>query len=415
MATTHPMPPTSATTPMPFVDDCKQVLQGLRGVLTEALGSVGVDAARPQEVARQLGLHRNLTWKLSKIIKGTNVFAAIPHIPGRNGMEILAKALRKAGASDAGLRRIQDAMDDFDRLVQEHGGDRATLELVAGGFVPGSAQHEALLQARRYAFRGNSATWSVQARVLLSINILAPSPSDPRRVDLAQVHGMVDFVRLRPDVVWPLFRRLAWDDSGSTRAVVGQPIEPGAEDSGVPLLRSFCSPDMPELNVIRSEMETEYELPAGQVGRSAELTCIYGSLLPSLGSQYAEGDDRVCEMGCNLVTPVELMHSDLLVHESLSWAMHPRADVYSLLEGRPVHGRSRREASRLPIETDVHELGQGLVTMATPHVPRYGELLAHVFECLGWDDSAFRGFRVTLDYPPLPAVAMLSMDLLPEE
>ena len=413
------MPPpdsaaTRAATPTSFPEDCKQVLQGLRGALTSALATVGVDPARPQDMARTLGLHRNLTWKVSKIVTSTDVFSVVPHIPGRSGMEILNRALRKAGVEAAGIKSIKAALDDFDRLVALHGGDRATLELVAGGFVPEAAQGEALVSARKAAFRGNSATWSVQARVLLSLNIMAPSAEDPRRVDLAQVRGLIDLRRLRPDVGWPLFRRQAWDESGLQPVVDGVPIGKD-EHSAVPLLRDFCSPDLPELNVVHLGPEVEIELPPGEVGRTGEQTCIYGVLLAATGSQYAEGEDRICELGCNLSTPVELMHSDLLVHESLTWAMRPRTDVYGLLHGGPMHDHARRSRFRLPIETEVHELGRGLATMATPHVPRYLDLLSHVFDALGWDETRFRGFRHLVEYPPIPAVALMAMDLLPEE
>jgi hypothetical protein len=333
-------------------------------------------------------------------------------------MEILVRALRKAGVDAAGLEAIRSALEDFDRLVSRHGGDRATLELVAGGFVPEAAQGEALLSARKAAFRGNSAIWSVQARVLLSLNVLAPSAADPRRVDVAQVRGLVDLRRLRPDVGWPLFRRQAWDRAGSQPVAAGLPLGDARDEDGphgVPLLRDFCSPDLPDLDVVQLGPEVEYELPPGEVGRTGEQTCIYGVLLPSTGSQHAEGDDDVCELGCTVATPVELLHSDLLVHESLGWAMQPRADVFGLLHGGPLHDRDRRDRFRLPIETEVHELGQGLSTMATPHVPRYLDLLAHVFERLGWDQSHFRGFRHLIEYPPIPAVALMAMDLLPEE
>jgi hypothetical protein len=413
MTSTQPMY-AHGSTPLPFREDCKQVLQGLRGVLTDALISVGVDPAKPQEVARLLGLHRNLTWKVSKIITGANVFSAVAHVPGRGGMEILCKALRKQGVADGVLKRINEAMDAFDRLITTHAGDRATLELVAGGFVPGASQAETLLQARRLAYRGNSATWSVQTRVGMTANILAPAADDPRRVDIALVNGLVDFRRLRQDVVWPLFQRQTWDDSGSVKAVDGDPIEPQSVDHGVPLLRSFCSPDLPDLNVVHSESLTEYELPAGPVGRTGELTAIYAAVMRSLGSQYASGEDKTCELACKVTTPTELLHVDMLVHESLTWAMEPRSDVLSLLEGRPIYGRHRGAQTRLKVESDVHELGQGLGTMATPHIPRYTELLAYVFDRLGWEESEFRGFRFTLNYPPIPSVAMVSMDLMPD-
>ncbi|RKY18489.1 MAG: hypothetical protein DRQ55_13240 [Planctomycetota bacterium] len=59
------------------------MLQDLRGALIGALTAVGVDPERPQEVARRLGLHRNLTWKVSKIVTGRDVFASVSHVLGR--------------------------------------------------------------------------------------------------------------------------------------------------------------------------------------------------------------------------------------------------------------------------------------------------------------------------------------------
>jgi len=413
--------------PLSFADDCKRVLQGMRGALTEALGELGVDPARPQEVSRQLGLHRNLTWKLSKIVTGTNVFAAVPHVPGRSGVEIVLKALRKAGLSAVSLGRLETAMAEFERLVQVHAGDRATLELVAGGFVPGASQREAMLQARRSSFRGNSAIWGVQARVLMAVHILAPNKEDPTKVDVTMVNGLVDFRRLGPDVAWPLFRRAVWDDSGAFRALAGRPIsascdgtDVGEGATGVPLLREFCSPGLDQLNVYETEKEIVYELPSGPVGRSGELTCLYGSVIPALGSQYAErepgpdGERETCEMAHNLMTPVEMLHTDLLVHESLTWAMNPSVEVFSQLEGRSTHHGERRANSRLSVDSEVHEMGQGLTSMSTPHVPRHRELLSHVFEQVGLDSEEFRGFRFVMNYPPIPALAVLSMDLLPK-
>jgi hypothetical protein len=398
-----------------FEEDCRQVVLRLRGALTEALASLQLDPARPQEMARSLGLHRNLSWKVSKIVAGSEPFGMVAHVPGRGGMQIIVRALGRGGVAEEHLERIRTAMDAFERLVTVHAGDRSTLELVAGSLASGAPQRETMLQARRLAFRGNSAIWGVQARVNLAIHILAPAAADPRRVDLVQVNGLIDFRGLRPDVVWPLFRRAAWSEGRPAHAIDGEPLVPSRSASGVPLLDAFCSSDLPQLEVVRGAHETTYWLPAREVGRTGELSCIYGSVVRSIGSQYAVGDDRRCDLETNLVTPVELLHTDLLVHESMAWAQSPRADVYSLLERQASMDGNGRTRLRLPTDADLVELGLGLGTMATPHVPRYRELLAQAFAGVGWDPSAFRGFRHVLPYPPVPARAALSMDLLPEE
>ena len=407
--------PRSAPKPIPFSEDCKQVLQRLRGALTDALTGLALDPSRPQGLARSLGLHRNLAWKVSKIVTGSDVFAAVTHIPGRGGREILLKALEKARARGDDLARIRTALEDFDRLIDEHAGDRGTLEFVAGGLGPGASQREAMLQARRLAFRGNSVIWGLQARVNLGLSLLAPSAHDPRRVDLVQVNGLVDFRALRPDVVWPLFRRTVWGEGHPEHPLDGEPLAPVPEAGDVPLLLDFCSPDLPPLEVVHSELETTYWLPARKVGRTGELTCIYGSLVRGIGSQHASGADRTCEMVANLVTPVELLHLDLLVHDSLAWARDPRATVTSLLERRAEAAPVGDGRMRLPIDEPVHELGLGPGTTATPHLPSYRELLAFVFARTGWDPAEFRGYRYLLEHPPVPARVSLSMDLLPEE
>jgi hypothetical protein len=399
---------------LPFSQDCKQVLQQLRGALTGALNGLDLDPSRPQELSRSLGLHRNLAWKVSKIIKGTDVFASVPHIPGRVGMEIVVRALAAAGARAEELARLRTAMEDFERVVSVHAGDRGTLELVAGGLVPGAPQRDAMHQARRLAFRGNSAIWGVQVRMNLSLSILAPNADDPRRVDLAQINGLVDFCALRSDVVWPLFRRAVWGDGRPAHAVDGEPIAPVRSTDDVPLLSEFCSPDLPELEVVHGEQETTFWLPARKVGRTGELTCIHAILIRGIGSQYAQGQDRLCELETSLITPVELLQADLLAHESMTWAHSPRADVYSLLEQRAERAPGSPGRMRLPIDEQAHELGLGLETMATSHVPGYRRMLAYVFEQLGWEPTEFRGFRYELGYPPVPSRVALTMDLWPE-
>jgi len=404
----------STSTSVPFSDDCKQVLQRLRGALSDVVSGLGMDPTRPQELARSLGLHRTLAWKICRIINATDVFATVPQVPGRSGLEIVARAMRKAGAREEEVSRIRSASEDFDRLVTLHAGDRGTLQVFAGALAPGAPQREAMLQARRLAFRGISAIWGVQARVLLSTNILAPNAADPSRVDVAQVYGWVEFRGLRSDVTWPLFRRAWWGEGRPARAVDGEPLLPTRLSSDVPLLDEFCSPDMPPLDVVHSEKETTYWLPARKVGRTGGLTCIYASVIRNAGSQHAVGRDRRCTLHSNLVTPVELLHSDLLVHESMTWAHAPRADVYSLLEQRASTEPGSGGLMRLPIHEQVHELGLGLPTMAAPHLPRYRDLLESVFGALGWDASQFRGFRTLIPFPPVPSRMTVSMELLPE-
>ncbi len=94
------IPTLSGTDEVPlFEDHVKTVISRVRSSFAELLASVGADPAHPQEVARQLNLNKNLTWKISRIIRASDPAGAVPHIPGKAGMTILLDSFKKAGAS----------------------------------------------------------------------------------------------------------------------------------------------------------------------------------------------------------------------------------------------------------------------------------------------------------------------------
>lgn len=397
-----------------FAEECRDVLQSLRGALIEALGAVKADAARPREAARKLGLDKNLIWKVSKIVGQPDVFQAVSHVPGRAGIEILAKALEKAGAPAGSIQRIREGMSRFEQMVKRHAGDRATLELVAGSFGPADHQRDALEHARKLAFKGNSAVWSVQARVQVATTLMAPNADDPSMVDVAQLAGLVDLRRLRPDVRWLLARSHTYDDaSKDVRGEIGEPLDPATPEGGFPILRDFSSSPFPEVYVENLGDELHYELSEGPVGRTGEVTCIWGSTMRALGSQYADEDNRYSQIGANLITPVEHLQFDLLVHRDLDWAMNPKVAIYSSLDGRLTHVGMGREGVRLPVPEPVVSLGGGLTALATARMPRYSKLIDSVFDRVGWSASDFFSFRFEMAYPPIPAHAILYSELRP--
>jgi hypothetical protein len=131
----------------------------------------------------------------------------------------------------------------------------------------------------------------------------------------------------------------------------------------------------------------------------------------ALGSQYADADNRYSQIGANLITPVEHLQFDLLVHKDLDWAMTPKIAIYSSLDGRLTHVGMGREGVRLPVPEPVVALGGGLTALATARMPRYSKLIESVFDRVGWNPGDFYGFRFEMAYPPIPAHAILYSEL----
>jgi len=407
-----PTPPPAETREFP--EHFRDTVQALRSSLIELFSSVGADPTQPQWVARRFGLNKNLTWKVSKIVAAADEYAAAPHVPGSNGIGILLKAMAKAGASDEPLQRVRDAMQAYDEMVALHTGDRATLELLTAGMSRDPGKAERLEQARRQAYMGCGGTWGVQADLQLSTAILAPSESEPGMLDTLGIGGLYGFRRLRPNVSWTLFRRYSSHDDGSGMDMpLSAPLDPESASNGLDLIGAFCSEQIPQLDVVRTPTEIHHVLPSGPVGNTAAFDCVYGTVYRAVFAATRTPTDHTAEFALTMVTPVARVQFDIVVHEDLDWFMDPQHALFSRLDGSSVAADTDRERHLLPMLEEVQSLGRGIGNMASPHVPRYTDLLRAATEAAGWDGDRFHGFRLSMRYPPIPTT-LLMMAELPE-
>lgn len=393
-----------------FEEDYKAAAQTVRAAFTELLSSAGASPDNSRELARRFGLNKNLTWKLAKIVTGSDPYAAAQHVPGPHGVEILLKALRKGGASDVAINEARAAIRTFERVVEVHTGDRATLELMLADLASRPTRAEHLLHNRKLAFQGNSGTFGIRAKAQIGVSVLAPSQT-PGQVDLIQCGGVLGLRRLRQDARWLLFRRASFTDDGTkSEPAGGEALDPDFS-TGMPLIGSFCSTPLPKLDVVSTDKEYQYELPPGPVGNQAAVNIVYGVIMRATGTAFRDEHDEYAELFCTASTPAEVLQFDLVVHEDLPWAMAPTPRIYSRIDSGEIHAMSGRRRNVLPFTETVQELGRGLMNMASPHVAWQTSLVQEVFDRAGWDPERFHGFRLTIPYPPIPSMAMLRAKL----
>ncbi len=270
--------------------------------MSDLLASVGADPMRPQDVAKQLGVNKNLTWKVSKIIRETDPGMVVPQVPGKEGFRILLRATRRSGAPADLIDLAEDAIARFDDLIETHTGDRDTLELMAGHLSdeidPARAETE-----RKLSFRGNSSIWGAQARMQLCVNIIAPS-DDPDWADLAWISGLVDFTRLRADVNWTIASARKANDAGSVLPLGDvQALDPKFGDGHTaPLLGDWCSQPIPNVAINAGpDGMVRYQLLEGRVGHTAAATCVIGILGPPVCPPHANGGRHDRRAQCAVV------------------------------------------------------------------------------------------------------------------
>ncbi len=364
-------------------------------------------------MARRFNLNKNLTWKISKIVREHDPAAAFPHIPGRGGLTILLDSLKKAGAPVHALSQLHKALAELDQLIEIHAGDRETFEMMIGNLGRSSEGKQHAESQRKLCFRGNSAVWGVQARVQLCVNFIAPS-EDPDWVDLAWLSGLVDFRRLRSDASWAIALARKSSDDGTAMSLGN--IEPIDLDSSgknaAPLLRKFCSEPLPAIHAdLGADALVRYELLEGPIGNTAAATCIIGIFGRRFVRRTVAPNDTLGEHVARLYTPVELLIHDLFVHRDLSYAFSPEAHLYSQLPSQAPFPMGGRKKGRLPLWEQVHHLGWGTSSVMTPELPQYHGMIGSVFDRLSWNPQDFQVFRFELPYPPIPTLAVLRYPL----
>ncbi|MGD8454453.1 MAG: hypothetical protein PVJ57_21780 [Phycisphaerae bacterium] len=375
------------------------------------MASAQQDAGRPQELARTLGLDKNLTWKISKVVQEPNAFAAISHFPGPASVRAFLKAFERAGASSASIQAVRQATADFEHVVRVHSNDRVTLEMMLNNLAADSGRSRMEVH-RRSLFRGVSAMWGVQARMQISVHAVVPS-EDPDWVDVAWLSGLVDLRRLSRDTPWVITSVGKFADDGTALPVGAvEPLDPAfAAPSVAPLLWDFCSQPLPEVRIDRAgDGITRYVLVEGPIGNVAASTCIIGLLIRAAVRRTRADNYVYGEHGARLYTPTELLVHDLFVHRDLEHALQPQSNVYSQMPGGVVYPACGIDRGLLPAGESLSSLGAPPDVVMT-EFPLYRQMIECVFSRQGWDLRQFHGFRLKLRYPPIPALAILRYPL----
>ena len=151
---------------------------------------------------------------------------------------------------------------------------------------------------------------------------------------------------------------------------------------------------------------TSYELGEGPVGNTAAVNCVFGWILRRFASVYREEEDAFGEYFLRLNVPAERVLFDLLVHRDLPFDGAPELDFYSLMQGRLEYPLTERSQFLLPRMTSLESLGEGPPVLATPHFARQGALLDAAARRMGHQLEDFRGYRLSMSYPPIPTLAI---------
>jgi len=398
-----------------FVEDCDRATDDLKVALINLYESVQADPLAPQDVARRFKINKNLTWKISRVLKAEDRADAIRHVPGSEGLEILVKKLVNAGANQQSAKDLRNAVLSFERLVDVHVGDRATLELVLDSMAP--KKGDPLETSRKLAFRGNSGICGNQAKTRLTSVFMAPNPEDSNRLDAVSIAGYFGFRRIRTTASRSLFMFHTWNtiegraiDAQVRRAPLSSNAENNGDANGINLMREFCSDNLPELVASDLGMTRRHRLAPGPIGNLGAFDLVLGDVIKSFAPRYADQNNQTGEHTTTVVVPIENLIFDLTVHKDLAFAFDPEVVIYDK-EWEPGCEAGDIQDIILPFNESMKRLSGLPPVYTTPLIPNYSEFAQRAFEKMGWDPKDFRGIRMHMKYPALDSTIVLRFPL----
>ncbi len=395
-----------------FHTEAAAVLGGVQSALTELFAALRVDPTQPQEMSRRFGLDKSLAWKIARVVREEDAFIAVPHFPGKAGFRIFLDSAKKLGAPEGEIERLAGALTKFDQFVETHSGDRETFAMMTGGLGnrANADQHES---HRKLAFRGQSATWGVQASLHLSVHFCAPGKT-AGSVDTAVVSGLVNFKRLRQEVAWGMSTITDYQGDGIAVGYdKGEAIDASVGPGEAPMIHEFCSEPTPHVRMVAlPNGSRKIEIAEGPVGKTGAATCVAGWYYRDRATMYKTELDQYAEHLVSVSTPAECLLHDLYVHKAFESSLPPSLAVYSNLPAGQTYSPAARDQGLLPVGEEVTPLGAYPPSMMAPEFPAYGQLIRSIFSRMGWAPADFRGYRLRLKYPPVPSVAVFRYPLL---
>lgn len=395
-------------TPQRFEEHYVSAVNCLRGVLIEAYQAVGADSESPREAARTLGIDKNLTWKLGRIINEDAIERVASSIPGAGAVQIAIDAFARANMNPELVDRVGRAFKEFDQMVEIHTGDREALGLLLDSMA--FSGPERLVKSRKLAFKGNSGIWGAQSRVRMNTSFIAPNRNNPELLDYAQIGGYMDLQRLRSNGAWPLFRMRYFNDDGSNVLNKMSSLVDDYNECTPHLLDEFASGEKPSIETKDISSGLVYELSGGPVGRTGQCSLFYGYADSASLCRYRDEHNELGEVLCLINLPIESLVMDLLVHKDVASQIDPKVLVYGRASGDLNEHEQRDKRFHLPMSESLKQLGQNPI-LVTPHIPRYTEITSLAFKRCGFNPADFIGWRLVMPYPPMTSTVAIRFDL----
>lgn len=391
------------------------VSSALRGSVLPIVEDLVGTTQRPIALARRLGIDKSLTGRIMRSVKATDPFEVIHNAPAPYGLRIFLSAAAQAGVSEELRRRAEASVSDFETLIHTFPEGRAALDAAISDHIP-EVRKRNERAARQAVYKSMSYLIGYQAEASFQTTVLTPT-ADGRMVDSMHVGGLVGLRRLRGDAPVNLFGVRRYDTlAGAPNWMETLSGERGTVEAKRYLMEEFCDRPIPTLSVRESGSVVYSVLDAASLPINAPITLVNGWTMRNASLRY-RSPERSLEWHTAIVRiPSRVRIHDYFIHEDI-WPGMPemRSRMHGLAPDVARTDLAGRQHDELDISTPIEALGTGIEVSGLRHgaVPRYRQMLRHVFGVAGLDPARYRAYRCLVVYP-VPFVSITAWFALPE-
>jgi hypothetical protein len=398
----------ATTPPQSLTDSARKELHIVREAIHELFASLPPGAQSVTDFATALGFERSLAWKLKQIAASQDVLSIPPFLPGPRAMTRVFDAAAARGVDETVGRQ---AYSRYRALTAEHAVDHASMQLMVGAQAVRGREVMDRSQ-RRAAYSANAYFLGVSVELFYDATFVARS-AQPGLLDVATVRLSQGLSWVRPHIEWPIGRALSSLQHDGEVQSPGRPLDDSVSEFDVPLMRRFCSPNLPPLVRVETPVgPPRFAVRAGQVGRSGSLNVCVGEFYPGLTDAYALPDAPNATFVVIGRVPTRHAILDLIVEKGVWNDQCPTARMVSTLFDLPSQKQAQFGGGiEMPLTETVVALGSAETAPPAQRVARQREIMQIAASRLGRPLSSFCVYRLEIPFPPLPVAFILSAAL----
>lgn len=387
----------------PLSESLRAELDSLQSVCREVMSTVSPRSLGARELGRRLALNKMLGWRIFLVAYESDPTKVLRNLPGMTSWSRVLSGLRAAGAGEIAGRRLEMAIDDFERFIAEAGLPRQSLVSWVGNPAEELGVANEALRLRKLAFESERITDGRSLRARIGAYLLTRSSSRPDHAAMAAA-TILDGPMIAPDQPPRAF--FVTVNSRPKTTSIDQ------DEPGSAFVKDLSTPGMTrdELQVAAQRGRTRFDLAPAVPLRLSPLHLAFLERIEATGQLHRtrggdESKEETADMCLPLDIPAERVVFDLLLHRDLPITGEPSSMV--LMDRPPQDGRpvTSTRTARTPFDR---------AALASPDLPEdwnlpnrdYLALLDRAAGLLGTRLSDYTVRRLTMTYPPMRVMAL---------